>query len=98
MGKLTSLNRTIIYHRYAVAKSCFDGRDYTDFEVHGYLIKYQWFGMTWYRIKVYKPHISGIYDGCCTSRDKLRSYANAIRQELKRLLYIYKYGHHGSIN
>lgn len=91
MGKLTSLNRTVLYHRYATAKDCFDGGGYADFEVHGYLIKYQWFGMTWYRIKVYKPRVSGIWDGCYRSRDKLKSYASAVRQELKRLLYEYKY-------
>lgn len=94
MGKLTSLNRTTIYHRYAVAKACFVGSGYADLEVHGYLIKYQWLGMTWYRIKVYKPHVSGIWDGCYRSRDQLKSYASAVRQELKRLLYEYKY--HGS--
>ena len=88
----SKLKRTIIYHRYATAKSCFDGRGYTDIDVHGYLVKYEWFGMTWYRIKIYKPHISGCMDGCYSSRAKLRSYASAIRQELKRLLFKYKHG------
>lgn len=88
------LKRTIIYHRYATAKSCFDGRGYTDFTVNGYLVKFEWLGMTWYRIKIYKPRVAGIEDGCIYSRNKLRSYASAIREELKRLLYQYKY--HGS--
>ena len=92
MGKLTSLNRTIVYHRYATAKACYDGRGYTDFDIHGYLIKYQWLGMTWYRIKIYRPRVRGMEDGCFYSRSKLKTYASAIRQELKRLLYTYKYG------
>ena len=86
------IKRTIIYHRYATAKSCFDGRGYTDFDVHGYLIKYEWLSMTWYRIKIYKPRIRGCMDGCYSSRAKLSSYASAIRQELKRLLFKYKHG------
>ena len=86
------IKRTIIYHRYATAKSCFDGRGYTDFDVHGYLIRYEWLSMTWYRIKIYKPRIRGCMDGCYSSRAKLSSYASAIRQELKRLLFKYKYG------
>ena len=86
------IKRTIIYHRYATAKSCFDGRGYTDFDVHGYLIRYEWLSMTWYRIKIYKPRIRGCMDGCYSSRAKLHSYASAIRQELKRLLFKYKYG------
>ena len=92
MGKLTSLNRTTLYHRFAVARNCFDGAGYTDFEVHGYLIKYQWLGITWYRIKIYRPRVRGDWGGCYSSRWRLKSYANVIRQELKRLLYEYKYG------
>lgn len=86
------MKRTILYHRYAVAKDCFDGRGYTNFEVHGYCIKYQWLGMTWYRIKIYRPRVRGVIDGCVYSNAKLGSYAGYVRQELKRLLYTYKYG------
>lgn len=88
--------RTIIIRRYAEAKACYDGRGYTDFRVDGMVIKYQWLGVTWYRIKVYRPRVRGIDDGCFSSRAKLKSYASAIRQELKRLLYEYKYGNYGN--
>lgn len=87
-----SHKRTIILQRYAIAKSCYDGRGYTDFTVNGLLVKHQWLGMTWYRIKVYRPRVRGVEDGCFESRAKLKSYTSAIRQELKRLLYEHKYG------
>ena len=86
------IKRTIIYHRWAEAKNCYDGRGYTDFTVNGYLVKFEWLGMRWYRIKIYKPRVAGIEDGCFSSRAKLKSYASAVRKELKRLLYQHKYG------
>lgn len=86
------IKRTIIAKRHAIADNCFDGRGYSDFPVKGMLIKYQWLGLTWYRIKTYTPRVAGDYDGCYASRYKLRSYASAVRQELKQILYEYKYG------
>ena len=82
-----------IIEKYSrTAYDCFDGRGYSDFVVTGLLMKYKWLGLTWYRIKIFKPHVSGMYDGCFATRAKLKSYAHAVRTILKQKLIEHKYG------
>lgn len=88
------MKKEIISKCSLVAHDCFDGRDYSNFTVSGMLIKYGLFGLTWYRIKIFKPHVSGMYDGCFMTRAKLKSYANAVKIHLKQKLLEYKYGNH----
>lgn len=85
------MKKEIISKCNAVAHDCFDGRDYSDFTVTGMLIKYHLFGLTWYRIKIFKPRVAGMYDGCFTTRARLNSYANATKTHLKQNLFEYKY-------
>lgn len=85
------MKKEIMAKHSLIARDCFDGRDYSDFTVSGMLIRYQLFGLTWYRIKIFKPHVSGVYDGCFMTRAKLKSYADAIKTHLKQKLFEYKY-------
>lgn len=85
------MKKEIIAKHKLIARDCFDGRGYSDFTVSGLLIKYKWLGLTWYRIKIFKPHVSGMYDGCFMTRAKLKSYAGAVRTILKQKLIEYRY-------
>lgn len=85
------IKREVISHCSAIAYDCFDGRGYSDFTVSGKLVKYTLWGFTWYRIKIFKPKVSGMYDGCFMTRAKLKAYANAIRTSLKEKLFEYRY-------
>lgn len=76
-----------------MAKDCFDGNGYSNFRVEGWLFKYEWLGLTWYHIKTYMPHVPGTWDGCYSTRYKLRTYRNVVRQELKRAAYELKYSY-----
>lgn len=86
------IKRTIIGEHHYTLERLFNGRDYSDFSVSGLLIKYELWGLTWYRIKIFKPRIHGVYDGCYSSRAKIKSVASQIKRSLKQNLYHYKYG------
>ena len=85
------IKKEIIAKQSLIARNCFNGHDYSDFTVSGMLIKYWLFGLTWYRIKIFKPRVSGMCDGCFMTRAKLKSYANAIKIHLKQKLFEHKW-------
>ena len=86
------MKKEIIAKQSLIARPCFVGRGYSNFTVTGMLIKYRLFGLTWYRIKIFKPHVSGVYDGCFTTRAKLKLYADDIKTHLKQKLFEHKMG------
>ena len=81
------MKKEIIAKQSLIARPCFVGRGYSNFTVTGMLIKYRLFGLTWYRIKIFKPHVS-----CFTTRAKLKLYADDIKTHLKQKLFEHKMG------